>query len=194
MYIRKRISPSRRQTPSYQILETYREFMTGKVKQRVLINLGSCADLQRRLRRRGSSGGSKGRPAVPSKALADRIRALERLISRWPRRLSPETTGAVRPMKPRSNDYDWIAARRVRERRIALGLTLQEMAARAGVSYQGAHKYETGINRMSVGRLVTSRDRARHHGKRAIGGDRAGRAAHPAGWAKAFGSKALSRR
>ena len=59
------------------------------------------------------------------------------------------------PVKPRSNDYDLGAARRVRERRIALGLTLQEMAARAGVSYQGAHKYETGINRMSVGRLVT---------------------------------------
>jgi DNA-binding XRE family transcriptional regulator len=47
------------------------------------------------------------------------------------------------------------AARRVRKRRIALGLSLQEMAARAGVSYQAAHKYETGINRMSVGRLVT---------------------------------------
>jgi transcriptional regulator with XRE-family HTH domain len=47
------------------------------------------------------------------------------------------------------------AAQRVRERRTALGLTLQEMATRAGVSYQAAYKYETGVNRMSVGRLVT---------------------------------------
>ena len=37
-FVRKRISPSRRQTPSYQIIETYRE--CGKVKQRVLANLG----------------------------------------------------------------------------------------------------------------------------------------------------------
>jgi len=46
MFIRKRISPSRLRTPSYQVLETYGEFMTGKVKQRVLINLGACPDLQ----------------------------------------------------------------------------------------------------------------------------------------------------
>ena len=37
-FIRKRISPSRKQTPSYQVIETYRE--GGKVKQRVLANLG----------------------------------------------------------------------------------------------------------------------------------------------------------
>jgi transcriptional regulator with XRE-family HTH domain len=60
----------------------------------------------------------------------------------------------VPPVKPRSNDHDLATARRVRKRRIALGLSLQEMAARAGVSYQAAYKYETGINRMSVGRLV----------------------------------------
>jgi DNA-binding XRE family transcriptional regulator len=156
MYIRKRISPSRRQTPSYQVLETYRESMTGKVKQRVLMNLGACPDLQtalkeaRQQRRQQRTAGT-----VPSKDLADRIRALERLISKWPRRLSPETTERVPPVKPRSNDYDLAAAQRVRECRIALGLTLQEIAARAGVSYQAAYKYETGVNRMSVGRLVT---------------------------------------
>ena len=37
-FIRKRISPTRRQTPSYQLIETYRE--SGKVRQRVLANLG----------------------------------------------------------------------------------------------------------------------------------------------------------
>jgi len=155
MYIRKRISPSRRQTPSYQVLETYREIMTGKVKQRVLINLGACPDLQTALKEaRQQRRQQKTAGTVPSKDLAHRIRALERLISEWPRRLSPETTGRVPPLKPRSYYYDLAAARRVRESRIALGLTLQEMAVRAGVSYQAAHKYETGINRMSVGRLV----------------------------------------
>jgi hypothetical protein len=121
MYVRKRISPSQRQTPSYQVLETYREIMTGKVKQRVLINLGACPHLQSALEEARQQRQQRKRAGiVPSKDLADRVRALEYLISKWPRRLSPDTTGAMRPMKPRSNDYDGTAARRVREHRIAL--------------------------------------------------------------------------
>src|SRR6267142_2763468 len=38
---------------------------------------------------------------------------------------------------------------RVRERRIMLGLTQQQLS----VTYQQAHKYERGINRVSAGRL-----------------------------------------
>lgn len=34
-----------------------------------------------------------------------------------------------------------------------LGLTQQQMAELIGVTYQQAHKYETGINRISAGRL-----------------------------------------
>ena len=37
-FIRKRISPTGRQTPSYQVVESYRE--GGKGKQRVIANLG----------------------------------------------------------------------------------------------------------------------------------------------------------
>ena len=43
--------------------------------------------------------------------------------------------------------------RRIRERRILLGLTQQELAGMIGVTYQQAHKYERGINRVSAGRL-----------------------------------------
>jgi transcriptional regulator with XRE-family HTH domain len=42
---------------------------------------------------------------------------------------------------------------RVRERRIMLGITQQELAERLGVTYQQEHKYERGINRISAGRL-----------------------------------------
>jgi transcriptional regulator with XRE-family HTH domain len=42
---------------------------------------------------------------------------------------------------------------RIRERRIMLGLTQQQLAAMIGVTYQQAHKYERGINRVSAGRL-----------------------------------------
>jgi len=34
-----------------------------------------------------------------------------------------------------------------------LGLTQQQLAEMIGVSYQQAHKYERGINRVSAGRL-----------------------------------------
>jgi transcriptional regulator with XRE-family HTH domain len=44
---------------------------------------------------------------------------------------------------------------RMRERRIMLGLTQQQMADLIGVTYQQAHKYETGINRVAAGRLFS---------------------------------------
>jgi transcriptional regulator with XRE-family HTH domain len=43
--------------------------------------------------------------------------------------------------------------RRIRERRTLLGLTQQQLAELIGVTYQQAHKYERGINRISAGRL-----------------------------------------
>jgi transcriptional regulator with XRE-family HTH domain len=41
----------------------------------------------------------------------------------------------------------------MRERRIMLGLTQQQMPELIGVISQQAHKYEKGINRVSAGRL-----------------------------------------
>jgi transcriptional regulator with XRE-family HTH domain len=41
----------------------------------------------------------------------------------------------------------------MRERRIMLGLTQQQMAELIGVTYQQAHKYEKGLNRVAAGRL-----------------------------------------
>lgn len=43
--------------------------------------------------------------------------------------------------------------RRIRERRTLLGLTQQQLAELIGVTYQQAHKYERGINRISAARL-----------------------------------------
>jgi transcriptional regulator with XRE-family HTH domain len=53
----------------------------------------------------------------------------------------------------RSNDVDRHVGTRIRERRIMLGLSQQQMADMIGVTYQQAHKYERGINRISAGRL-----------------------------------------
>ncbi|MSP68098.1 MAG: XRE family transcriptional regulator, partial [Alphaproteobacteria bacterium] len=53
----------------------------------------------------------------------------------------------------RVQDVDRFVGRRIRERRIMLGLTQQDMAHLIGVTYQQAHKYERGINRISAARL-----------------------------------------
>lgn len=53
----------------------------------------------------------------------------------------------------RANDIDRHVGLRIRERRVMLGLSQQQIADMIGVTYQQAHKYERGINRISAGRL-----------------------------------------
>ena len=57
--------------------------------------------------------------------------------------------------RARPQDIDRYVGARMRERRIMLGLTQQQMAELIGVTYQQAHKYEKGINRIAAGRLFT---------------------------------------
>jgi transcriptional regulator with XRE-family HTH domain len=57
--------------------------------------------------------------------------------------------------RPRPQDTDRHIGARLRERRIMLGLTQQGLAELIGVTYQQAHKYEKGINRIAGGRLYT---------------------------------------
>jgi transcriptional regulator with XRE-family HTH domain len=56
----------------------------------------------------------------------------------------------------RTQDIDRHVGSRIRERRIMLGLTQQQLADLIGVTYQQAHKYERGINRVSAGRMWES--------------------------------------
>jgi transcriptional regulator with XRE-family HTH domain len=64
---------------------------------------------------------------------------------------------AAKPTNPRGRarpqDIDRHVGNRMRERRVMLGLTQQQMAELIGVTYQQAHKYEKGINRIAAGRL-----------------------------------------
>jgi len=55
--------------------------------------------------------------------------------------------------KKQADDVDRFVGEKIRERRIMLGLTQQELAKGIGVTYQQAHKYEQGVNRVSAGRL-----------------------------------------
>ena len=54
---------------------------------------------------------------------------------------------------PRASNADRHVGMRIRERRIMLGLSQQQLAQMIGVTYQQAHKYERGLNRISAGRL-----------------------------------------
>src|SRR5580698_10190679 len=60
----------------------------------------------------------------------------------------------AKPKRGRSTGaIDDFVGSRIRERRIMLGLTQQQLAEMIGVTYQQAHKYERSINRVSAGRL-----------------------------------------
>jgi transcriptional regulator with XRE-family HTH domain len=65
----------------------------------------------------------------------------------------PPTSAPPRRSSSRTQDIDRYVGARIRERRIMLGLTQQQLADLIGVTYQQAHKYERGINRVSAGRL-----------------------------------------
>ncbi|MGD9510416.1 MAG: helix-turn-helix domain-containing protein [Geminicoccaceae bacterium] len=57
--------------------------------------------------------------------------------------------------RPRAQDVDRHVGAKLRERRLMLGMSQQQMAELIGVTYQQAHKYEKGINRIAGGRLYT---------------------------------------
>jgi transcriptional regulator with XRE-family HTH domain len=64
-----------------------------------------------------------------------------------------QTQSAPNVHRARAEDVDRNVGARVRQRRVMLGLTQQQMADLIGVTYQQAHKYEKGINRVAAGRL-----------------------------------------
>jgi transcriptional regulator with XRE-family HTH domain len=66
---------------------------------------------------------------------------------------SSRVLSVARRSTTRTQDIDRHVGARVRERRIMLGLTQQQLADLIGVTYQQAHKYERAINRISAGRL-----------------------------------------
>jgi len=58
-------------------------------------------------------------------------------------------------MSPKSPDaYDAVVGRNIRITRLATGLPQSGLAGRLGVTFQQVQKYESGTNRVGVGRLV----------------------------------------
>lgn len=65
----------------------------------------------------------------------------------------PEPSGDDESTSQRASLVDHHVGARIRERRTMLGLSQQQLARMIGVTYQQAHKYERGLNRISAGRL-----------------------------------------
>jgi transcriptional regulator with XRE-family HTH domain len=55
--------------------------------------------------------------------------------------------------RTRVEEADRQVARRIRERRVALGLTQGDLAARLGLTPQQVRRYEAGADRLTAGRL-----------------------------------------
>jgi len=55
--------------------------------------------------------------------------------------------------KKKANAIDRLVGVRVRDRRIALGMSQDALAKKLGLSFQQVQKYEKGTNRISAGRL-----------------------------------------
>lgn len=67
--------------------------------------------------------------------------------------LNEEESAPDSVVPARASIADHHAGARIRERRVMLGLSQQQLAQMIGVTYQQAHKYERGLNRISAGRL-----------------------------------------
>jgi transcriptional regulator with XRE-family HTH domain len=57
-------------------------------------------------------------------------------------------------MTRRTTDFDVILGQKIRDTRIARGLTQTDLGAMIGLTFQQVQKYEKGVNRVAVGRLL----------------------------------------
>lgn len=68
--------------------------------------------------------------------------------------MNTATTNITSPPRYRRlRDIDAYVGARIRERRMHLGFTQQQIADIVGVTFQQMHKYETGFTRVAAGRL-----------------------------------------
>jgi transcriptional regulator with XRE-family HTH domain len=66
---------------------------------------------------------------------------------------APELRENGRVSRPIAPLVDRHVGARILERRMIIGLSLQQLSVLIGVTYQQAHKYERGHNRITAGRL-----------------------------------------
>jgi transcriptional regulator with XRE-family HTH domain len=85
--------------------------------------------------------------------MPDMATGLEIEVDRDSDAMVPGASAGDHRATSRASDADRHVGTRIRERRTMLGLSQQQLATMIGVTYQQAHKYERGLNRISAGRL-----------------------------------------
>jgi transcriptional regulator with XRE-family HTH domain len=65
----------------------------------------------------------------------------------------PTVAPHLKAPRSRAIDIDVYVGHKIRECRIMRGMTQQDLANLLGITYQQAHKYEKGSNRVAAGRL-----------------------------------------
>jgi transcriptional regulator with XRE-family HTH domain len=113
--------------------------------QRVLLHVDA---LDEKLHDRRLFGGERNNLAIERVFTSTSSAAPERKESE----LAQRATAARRS---RPHDVDRHVGARMRERRVLVGMTQHELADLIGVTYQQAHKYEKGIDRVAAGRLYS---------------------------------------
>ena len=68
----------------------------------------------------------------------------------------PETPSGQKPRKRRANQVDMSVGRRLRQARLLVRASQEEVGIAVGVSFQAVQKYENGENRLSAGRLAAA--------------------------------------
>ena len=67
--------------------------------------------------------------------------------------MAQKKSARTSPRQPREVEIDAHVGSRILERRELLGLSKADLASGLGVTFQQLHKFETGVNRISVGKL-----------------------------------------
>ena len=80
---------------------------------------------------------------------------LKMRISTMPRPRSTVKQARVQPVTAKSpTDIDREGGKRLRALREEAGMSQSALAERAGITFQQVQKYENGVNRVSIGRLI----------------------------------------
>src|SRR4051794_41154195 len=101
----------------------------------------------------GPAGGINSMPDTSDQTAAPGFDPAHSAPQAAPAPAPPDEAETDTRPSPRANAADHHVGARIRERRIMLGLSQQQLAQMIGVTYQQAHKYERGLNRISAGRL-----------------------------------------
>jgi ribosome-binding protein aMBF1 (putative translation factor) len=93
-------------------------------------------------------GGAGGGPVADGRAMVAQRQDVARALH-----LLKKDQARAREKRELARLIDNLVAKRVRERRIASGMTQQHLAERVGVAPQQVHRYECGESRITAGRL-----------------------------------------